>query len=134
MIRAVIFDYGGVIRRRLLLQPELFEYAAQLRAEGYKTAVLSNIYSPITWILRRMGDLKDFDPVVYSSDIGVRKPSPQAYHAVLDKLDLKPQECIFVDNRPDNIQGAKKVGMQTVLDENTKQTIADVKQIIKTVQ
>lgn len=130
MIRAVIFDYGAVLRRRLRLQPKLYELARQLREEGYETAVLSNMYAPLTFIVKRLGDTAEFSPVVFSSEIGIRKPDPRAYQAVLKKLGLRPEDCLFVDNRTDNVEAAQKIGMATVLAKNTGQTIDDIKKAL----
>lgn len=127
MIRAVIFDYGAVLRKNLRLQPKLFEFASQLRDEGYETAVLSNMYSPLTWMIKKMGDLNEFKPVVFSSDIKVRKPNAGAYQAVVQQLGITPGECIFVDNRRDNLEGAQKIGMTVVLAGNTDKTIEEIK-------
>ncbi len=128
MIRAVIFDYGAVLRKNLRLQKPLFDFAAQLRAEGYETAVLSNMYAPLTWTIKKMGDLRDFKPVIFSSDIEIRKPNAGAYEAVIKQLGMSAGECLFVDNRRDNLEGAQKIGMRIVLSKNTDQTIADIRQ------
>lgn len=130
MVRAVIFDYGAVLRRRLRLQPALYDFARRLREEGYETAVLSNMYAPLTFLVKQLGDTADFNPVVFSSDIGVRKPSPKAYQAVLQKLGFRPEDCLFVDNRSDNVEAAQQIGMATVLAKNTEQTIDDIKKIL----
>lgn len=131
MIRAVIFDYGAVLRKNLRLQPKLIEFACQLRKEGYETAVLSNMYRPLTWMIKKMGDLHEFKPVVFSSDIKVRKPKAEAYQAVIQQLGVTPGECIFVDNRRDNLEGAQKIGMTVVLAENTDKTIEEIKKHLK---
>jgi HAD superfamily hydrolase (TIGR01509 family) len=130
MIRAVIFDYGKVLRRGIFLQPKMMELAKQLRDEGYETAVLSNMYAPITWVVKRLGDVKDFKPAVFSSDIGIRKPKPEAYKAVLDQLGFLADECLFVDNRQDNLDGAQKIGMKVVLVKSTDQAIADIRKML----
>ncbi len=127
MIKAVIFDYGAVINRRLRLQKPILKLAAELRANGVKTAVLSNMVVPLAWAVKHRRTLQDFEPNIFSCDIGVRKPNAKSYEAVIERLGLKPEECLFVDNRADNIAGAQAVGMQTVQAKNTTQTIADIR-------
>ena len=130
MIKAVVFDYGAVINRRLRLQRPILELAAELRAKSVKTAVLSNMVSPLAWAVKRRRTLRDFEPAIFSCDIGVRKPNIKSYQIVIERLGLKPEECLFVDNRADNIAGAKGAGMQVVHDISTDQTVADIKRAI----
>ena len=130
MIKAVVFDYGAVINRRLRLQKPILELAAELRANGIKTAVLSNMITPLAWAVKRRRTLQDFEPAIFSCDVGVRKPNAKSYEAVIERLGLKPEECLFVDNRADNITGAQAAGIQVVRDINTSQTVADIKRVV----
>jgi putative hydrolase of the HAD superfamily len=57
-----------------------------------------------------------FDAVVFSYEIGVRKPASVIYLHALDALDVRPADAIFVgDGGSDEHRGARAVGMQTVL-------------------
>jgi putative hydrolase of the HAD superfamily len=131
MIRAVIFDYDWVLTRYYFRpQADVFNLAKDLRAKGIKTAMLSNRINPLTWLARRGDGLADFDPVVFSSDIGVSKPNAKAYQVVLDKLGLKPEECLFVDNRTGNLEAAEKLGINTLHAHNTKQIVVDIQKAL----
>lgn len=131
MIKAVIFDYDWVLVRYYFLpQPKLFKLAEQLRAKGIKTAVLSNRINPLTWLARRGGQLKDFDPVFFYSDIGYSKPDPEAYNAVLEELRLTSDQCLFVDNRSHNITAARQLGIKTIEAQNTDQTVGDIRKTL----
>lgn len=130
MIKAVVFDYGAVINRRLRLQKPVLELAKELRGRGIKTAVLSNMIRPLAWSVKHRGNLADFAPVIFSCDIKRRKPYPESYQAMLKVLGLKPEECLFVDNRADNIAGAEALGMPVVLARNTAQTVENIKQLL----
>jgi putative hydrolase of the HAD superfamily len=55
-----------------------------------------------------------FDAVVISAEIGLMKPDPAAYQAVLERLGVAPQQAIFVDDFPANVDGARAVGMEAV--------------------
>lgn len=129
MIRAVIFDYGWVLRR-IRVQQRLIKFAAELREQGIKTAVLSNMATPVAFVFRHSPELKQFDPVIISCDVGMRKPEPEIYKLMLQKLGLQAEECIFVDNRSDNIAAAKALGFHTVQDKNNKQVIRKIKQLL----
>lgn len=96
---------------------ELLEY---LKTYGYKLAVLSNsIFSSGTLkkYLDKFGILSYFDEVVSSADIGYRKPSKEAFNAVLDRLGVKANDNIyFIGNKADkDYDGAKSAGLTPVL-------------------
>lgn len=129
MVKAVIFDYGLVLRK-ILLQREMLKLAEELRHQGIKTAVLSNMVSPLAWVVNMLGDLRPFDPVVISSAVGLAKPNPEIYKIMINRLGLKPQECIFVDNRPGNLAPAQEFGMQIVLARKTRDTVSQIKKMV----
>ena len=56
-----------------------------------------------------------FNKAYYSHEIGLRKPDAAAYQYVLNENRLQPQETLFIDDTPGNIEGAKVVGMPTIL-------------------
>lgn len=55
-----------------------------------------------------------FDHVIESSVEGVRKPDPEIYRIALDRLQVKPDECIFLDDLGINLKPAKAMGMKTI--------------------
>lgn len=62
------------------------------------------------------GSLEDhFDKVYYSHKTGYRKPDKEAYEMVLKENNLSPAETLFIDDNEQNIEGAKTIGLQTVL-------------------
>jgi putative hydrolase of the HAD superfamily len=90
-----------------------------LRDKGLRIGLLSNTFWPAAWhneILAREGLAGLFDAVVFSSDLSVVKPHPDAFAAVLTGLGgLEPEDCLFVGDRPfEDISGAQAVGMKTV--------------------
>jgi putative hydrolase of the HAD superfamily len=129
-IKAVVFDYGGVIRRNLVYQRQLVAYAESLRARGYITAVLSNLYRPQTMVASWLKDHHGFAPVVISSKVKIRKPHAGIYHLMLDELGLKPEECVFVDNKAANIMAAHKLGFRVVHARGTAGVIRELENIL----
>lgn len=58
----------------------------------------------------------DFDPRIYCYDQGWVKPEPAPFLAAIEALKLKPEEIVYVGDREDvDIEGAKEVGMKTIL-------------------
>lgn len=56
-----------------------------------------------------------FDYIVTSYEAGIAKPEPKIYHMALDKYDLMPNECIFVDNMERNTIAAEKLGIKSII-------------------
>ena len=54
-----------------------------------------------------------FNKIYYSHEIGMRKPNAEAFRLILDENNLKTKEVLFIDDSPQHIEGAKKLGMQT---------------------
>jgi putative hydrolase of the HAD superfamily len=55
-----------------------------------------------------------FQEVFVSSEIGKRKPEPAAFHAISNDIGVKLEKILFFDDSLENIEGAEKVGIQTV--------------------
>lgn len=89
-----------------------------LRERGLKTGLVSNAMDP-AWILLRDLDeqelLPRLDGVVFSSEVGVRKPRPEIFERALVELDVSAERALFVGDRLDaDVRGARDVGMRTV--------------------
>lgn len=115
-------DPVGVLTRLfagMRLDPEMWTLARDLRAAGTRVALLSN-----SW-----GDFYDhgaieevFEIAVISERVGLRKPEPEIFQLVLEKLGLAPGECVFIDDAEPNIEGARAVGLTAVLHEDAAGT------------
>ena len=55
-----------------------------------------------------------FDGKLVSADVHIVKPDVRIYQLLMETYGLNPEECLFVDDRMDNVEGAKKAGMQGV--------------------
>ena len=103
-MREIIFThYRWLEGMRSLLQ--------ELSEQGHTICTLSNYPSWYTVLRRKM----NLDAVVQhhfvSYELGVRKPKPQIYHKVLNRLEIEPHEAVFVDDRLENVTAAQKVGI-----------------------
>ena len=89
-----------------------------LRDRGYKMAIISNARDASN-VNRLIDDhhLRPwFDPILVSSEFGVRKPNPRIFHAVLDEWGIGPGEAVMVgDMLGADVLGAKNAGMRSVL-------------------
>ena len=100
--------------------PEAAPMLTALRDRGLRLGILSSTPWPAAWHeewLRRDGVLHLFDACVWSSDLPVTKPHPDAFRAALDAVGVAdPARAVYVGDRPyDDVSGAKAVGMRAVL-------------------
>lgn len=107
-------------------QPEGFveEYAyatpmiQQLKKQGYNVYLLSNyplgMYH-VHWPTFTF--YNEVDGYVVSAIEGMKKPDSAIYELLCNRYQLKPQECLFVDDRQVNVEAARSVGMESVLFE-----------------
>ena len=77
--------------------------------------------------LKRFKFLKLFSAIVVSGEIQMLKPFPEIYNHTLKKYNLNPSECIFIDDRPVNILGAEKCGIDGIIFETPIQLIKSLK-------
>jgi len=94
------------------------DWSYELRQAGYLTAILSNMPSQKLRFMRADGGftwIKDFDVTVFSCDYLLVKPEPAIYRLCLQKLGVSPQECIFLDDVPENAEGARAVGIHAMV-------------------
>jgi putative hydrolase of the HAD superfamily len=91
---------------------EMTAWLASLRAAGYKTALLSNMQTDmIAHVRAKFPWLKDFDQQIFSAEVRLIKPDPALYRRALEKLGAEASETIFIDDREENVAGARAVGM-----------------------
>ncbi|GAB2977231.1 HAD family phosphatase [Mucilaginibacter puniceus] len=98
------------------------ELLKQVKAK-YRTFLLSNInaihYDYVHSYLQKefgMGNNDDlFEKVYYSHLVGKRKPDSEIFEQVLCENNLEPAETLFIDDSPQHLETAKKLGMQTYL-------------------
>jgi putative hydrolase of the HAD superfamily len=99
-----------------IVRPEVVALLDQLDARGVRTAVLTNdltAFHPPEWV-ERMSVIRRFDPLIDLSHVGFLKPSPQAFAHALDVLHLDPEDVLFVDDQPPNVEGAIAQGIEAI--------------------
>ena len=83
--------------------------------QRYRLAVVSDAWPSLVDVFRENGVDGCFDALVISSLIGTSKPDAKMYLTALEKLNVSPEEAVFVDDNPANCNGALKVGVHAVL-------------------
>lgn len=110
---------------------ELYKIAFLLKKSGYRIGILSDQWylSQKALMPKNDKDNKKFELIIVSCEVGLRKPNPKIYRLLIKKLNLKPKEILFVDNREWNLKPARKLGIKTILFKNNKQTLKDMREM-----
>jgi FMN phosphatase YigB (HAD superfamily) len=113
------------------LNEALLHYLVSLRPR-YKTGILSNAWSEMRDLnVQHFGLAHVADATVYSFMIGVLKPDPRSFQAVLDQLNVDASDAIFVDDFAKNLHGARSVGMKPVHFQDNVQTIEEITSLLR---
>ena len=96
-----------------LVRPEARDAVALAKRAGLSVAVLTNdmrAFHGDEWVAR-MSILGEMDVVVDGSVEHVLKPDPRIYRLAAERLGVDAEDCLFVDDQPGNVDGARAVGM-----------------------
>ena len=106
-----IDEYIDKIRTGEIKNLPLLKYIEVLKTD-YKIGLLSNIISGGLEVRFTGDELSIFDAIVVSGDIGYAKPEAQAYEITAERLGVRLEECVMIDDREDYCLGAIGVGMK----------------------
>ena len=116
-------DYENEIREAYLhvgdsieLLPHAVEWTASLKKRGYQLYIISN-YGEYTLEQTRekMDFLQYMDGAIFSYQYQIIKPDKRIYEQLLKNYNLKAEECVFIDDKLENVAGAKAVGYQGIV-------------------
>jgi putative hydrolase of the HAD superfamily len=100
-------DFWGRFDHRVL------NWTQDLRAAGLRTSILSNLPRTLGERLRSApGFLDHFDQVTFSYELGAIKPEAPIYRHAIEGLGVAPEEALFLDDRPENVEGARAAGIR----------------------
>jgi putative hydrolase of the HAD superfamily len=71
-----------------------------------------------------------FDAYLVSAYIALRKPEPAFFQCALDISQRQPNECVFIDDREENLEGARQLGIQGIRMTSPEQVIAELRKIL----
>lgn len=95
------------------VKPEVIELLQTLKEKGMKLGLISNCAPEevSSWSTSKLADY--FDAVVFSYEVKVAKPSPEIYHKACKKLDVTPEDAVFIgDGGANELVGATEVGLK----------------------
>lgn len=91
------------------------DLAREVKCRGYGVYLLSNAAHTLHDYFPRIPGHEAFDGIFVSSDHRLLKPEPAIYTAFLTEFGLRAEECVFIDDAPANVDGARRVGMASVM-------------------
>jgi putative hydrolase of the HAD superfamily len=116
-------------RMWMSLNEPVLEWARQVRAAGFKIAILSNIGdTQVNAMRKQFGWLAEFDHNTWSYELRTAKPDAPIYIHTLEKLGVEPHQALFIDDRAINVRGAEAVGMHGIVFTTLQQLAEDLKQ------
>ena len=118
-VQGVLDDWIHILHVRHRMQ----ELVRRMKNHGYCVYYLSNIPQDVLDLLRQRGVLDRFDGGVASCEVHINKPDPRIYQALLDKYQLKAEECVFIDDRLENVQTAFSMGFAGVQMKDSVDTL-----------
>lgn len=118
--------YDETVKGAIYNIPGTLELISRLQRAGYPIALLSNVTEEKAMILRELGYYDSFSPALLSYAIGTAKPHPEAFFILITTLNRSPQEIIFIDDKPQNIQAASDLQLHALLFSSATQLEADL--------
>lgn len=98
---------------RYFLYEDVLPFLRQWK-KSMRLGVLSDALPSLLRILEHTGIAPELDAAMISVQIGATKPDPRTFSAIVKKLRAQPEDCVFVDDRPRNILGARRFGIRAI--------------------
>ena len=98
-------------RKGVTWDADLFDYIRSSLKDRYKLGLLSDAWLGTRDNVQEWVNHELFDVIMFSAEEGVRKPDPAMYQRMLSRLGVDAKEAIFIDDRANNIDGSRAIGM-----------------------
>lgn len=109
----------------------MIQFARRLK-QTYNLYLWSNAGDlHIPYVFEAFPELNFFDGNAVSCYIGAMKPDVEYYERAIKKLSIRPEESLFIDDRIENIEGARAYGIPSILYDCPEQTIQKIEQYLK---
>ncbi len=125
-LREAFSDISGTIKMFDTSIPWLEE----LKEKGYRRLILSNLSAKT--VRECAKDLEFFDHVdggILSYRVGIIKPDPAIYELLIKRYGLIPENCVFIDDREENIETARSLGMHGIVFTEREEVLKKLEEI-----
>ena len=102
----------------------------RLKGEGYRLYGLTNWCSKVYLTMAQFEIFDLLDGYIISSEEKVIKPEAEIYQRLFNKFNLKPEECLFADDRAENIEGGRRVGMEGIVFTDARQYERELEEVL----
>lgn len=127
-IREAVRKMGGCAG----MKPYAIDWVKELKSKGYRVYYLSNYFE---YLMRERPDVLEFtnymDGGIFSWQEHIIKPDPEIYRRLMQRYQLKPEECVFIDDSPKNIAAANALGIHGVLFESYEKQYETIMNYLK---
>lgn len=130
---SVLDDNTALAAYRALteIDEELFTLIKELHG-NYKQLAMANEVHKWTEIRDHFYSMSDyFDDMYISIHHGVTKPDPKFFQIILTEQKLTPEECIFIDDRIENVESAENLGIHGIQYENASQLKTELMELLE---
>jgi len=111
------------------LDTDLIEFLRGLRPQC-RVGLISNAWSGLRDYITRNHFSDVFDEMVISAEVGLVKPDPRIYRLALERMNVPPEDSLFLDDMPANMQAALSVGMHALQFVQPAETLAELKRLL----
>ncbi len=121
--------WRDVMRATARVDDDMMTFCWNLQKRGYIVAALSNTIVDHVHVLNELGVYQPFRPLVLSCQVGLRKPEKEIYKVAAGLAKLKPKQCLLIDDREDNLEGARAAGWQGLLFTSPNKMLLDLRKL-----
>lgn len=112
--------------------PGMKDLMKALKSKGYRLLGLSNWSTKVLDVMDKFPEIFSLlDGYLVSYKVHLLKPHKEIYEAFCNKFNVKPEDCVFIDDKAANIEGAKSVGMTGIVFKDTEQLKAELNRILQ---
>ncbi len=109
---------------------ELLAYIRTLRPR-YKVGLLSNAWDDLRQTLHERWNIDGlFDELIISAEVHLMKPDPRIYHLAVERLGVRAEEAVFIDDILSNVDAAQAEGLYSIQFQDTQQVIAELQHLL----
>jgi len=125
-IRGTDAELREEVLKRFTLRPAVLDKVRALRDNGFRTALLSDQTNWLDELDRRTPFYLHFDRVFNSCRLHKGKRDTSIFTDVCRELDVAPDEAVFVDDNPANVERARSVGMKAILFDDAEGALKEI--------
>jgi HAD superfamily hydrolase (TIGR01509 family) len=106
--------WDGIVADNLKLNAEMMKTVRQAKDAKIRTVACTNMIAEVAAVMQKSGVFEPFNMAVISSQITMRKPSPQVFSRLSKLARFSPSQCLYLDKDPVNLEAARAAGFKVL--------------------